>query len=288
MRKKKESRDYLFGNHLIKLRKQNKLTQFQLGRLIGVSDKAVSKWENGSAKPSVESCTKLAQVLGVTVDEILRGGNNDSPVDEILGDGNNEFPEETDEKLVQEYLELFGPRDLFAERMPDLVKRIWDRLQIRSSVEAACDETLEYSLRGSSLMIESIQDYGYVSVCWMHEGQRFRIKEPVTGLETEEIVSRICDKVSESMKLGINKTDRYEYLDDHLVKDRAPLDEVSLYEIIRQEGTKLRIIERKMARLDENGNQVTRSGERREVIHEHALYNENGKLKSFFVNTEYI
>lgn len=40
-------RDYAFGNLVTKLRTELGFSQFQLGKLIGVSDKAVSKWENG-------------------------------------------------------------------------------------------------------------------------------------------------------------------------------------------------------------------------------------------------
>ena len=38
-------RDYAFGNLVTKLRTELGFSQFQLGKLIGVSDKAVSKWE---------------------------------------------------------------------------------------------------------------------------------------------------------------------------------------------------------------------------------------------------
>lgn len=64
-------KDYSFGNFLHKLRKRLGLSQYQLGMLVGVSDKAVSKWENGSAKPQAQILYKLSDILGVTVDELL-------------------------------------------------------------------------------------------------------------------------------------------------------------------------------------------------------------------------
>ena len=48
-------RDYSFGNFLHGLRERRGLSQYQLGMLVGVSDKAVSKWENGSAKPQIKT-----------------------------------------------------------------------------------------------------------------------------------------------------------------------------------------------------------------------------------------
>lgn len=64
-------KDYSFGNFLLELRKRSGLSQFQLGKLVGVTDKAVSKWENSSSKPEISLLLELATVLGVTVDELL-------------------------------------------------------------------------------------------------------------------------------------------------------------------------------------------------------------------------
>ncbi len=64
-------KDYAFGNLLTSLRLEKGYSQFQLGQLVGVSDKAVSKWENGSAKPRMATCCKLAEVLAVSLDTLL-------------------------------------------------------------------------------------------------------------------------------------------------------------------------------------------------------------------------
>ncbi len=64
-------KDYSFGNFLNELRKRRGLSQYQLGMLVGVSDKAVSKWENGTSKPQSSILFKLSEVLGVSVDELL-------------------------------------------------------------------------------------------------------------------------------------------------------------------------------------------------------------------------
>lgn len=46
-------RDYAFGDRLSALRQEHGYSQFQLASLVGVSDKAVSKWETGVAKPRI-------------------------------------------------------------------------------------------------------------------------------------------------------------------------------------------------------------------------------------------
>ena len=64
-------RDYEFGNHLMMLRKSQGFSQFQLGTLIGVTDKAVSKWETGTAKPKYEILLKLASILKVDLSQLV-------------------------------------------------------------------------------------------------------------------------------------------------------------------------------------------------------------------------
>ncbi len=64
-------KDYSFGNYICALRRGIGLSQFQLGALVGVTDKAVSKWENSSAKPRLSTCFRLADVLGVPIEDLL-------------------------------------------------------------------------------------------------------------------------------------------------------------------------------------------------------------------------
>ena len=68
-----EMKDYSFGNYICKLRERRGLSQFQLGALVGVTDKAVSKWENDNSCPDIMLLPKLAKTLGVTVDVLLTG-----------------------------------------------------------------------------------------------------------------------------------------------------------------------------------------------------------------------
>ena len=64
--------DYSFGNYLYELRKAAGLSQSQAARLLELSDKAVSKWENGKAKPTTEALRRLSALYRVPVEELLR------------------------------------------------------------------------------------------------------------------------------------------------------------------------------------------------------------------------
>ena len=54
------------------LRMQNNMTQLRLAELLGVTDKAVSKWERDLSYPDISLFPKLADILGTTVDGLLR------------------------------------------------------------------------------------------------------------------------------------------------------------------------------------------------------------------------
>ena len=55
------------------LRQQKNLTQRQLADAIGVSDKAVSKWERGCGAPDISLLPRLSQALGTSAEALLRG-----------------------------------------------------------------------------------------------------------------------------------------------------------------------------------------------------------------------
>ena len=63
--------DYRFGNYICEKRRSAGLSQSQLARLLGVTDKAVSKWENGRAKPGIGTLKKLAALFHVSLEEML-------------------------------------------------------------------------------------------------------------------------------------------------------------------------------------------------------------------------
>ncbi len=61
------------GNFLAELRKEHKLTQAELGEKLGVTNKTVSRWENGNYMPPVEALEELSNLYGLTINELLSG-----------------------------------------------------------------------------------------------------------------------------------------------------------------------------------------------------------------------
>ena len=66
----------MFGARVRQLRREEKLSQEELGKRVGVHTNTISKWENG-AVPNMGKVIKLAQVLGTTSAYLL--GDSDDP-----------------------------------------------------------------------------------------------------------------------------------------------------------------------------------------------------------------
>ena len=61
------------GMFLKELRNENGMTQEQLGEKIGVSNKTISRWENGNYMPPVDSLNMLSNIYHISINEILGG-----------------------------------------------------------------------------------------------------------------------------------------------------------------------------------------------------------------------
>ena len=61
------------GARIAKMRMDAGLTQAALAEKLGVSDKTVSKWENGGCYPDITILPAIADEFGVTIDYLLRG-----------------------------------------------------------------------------------------------------------------------------------------------------------------------------------------------------------------------
>ena len=65
--------NYITGTTIKRLREGKGLTQHQLGELIGVGSKAVSKWETAKGLPDITLIEPLSKALGVSVLELMSG-----------------------------------------------------------------------------------------------------------------------------------------------------------------------------------------------------------------------
>lgn len=61
----------MFKDNLISLRKINRLSQEELAERIGVTRQTISKYETGESVPDIDKCKELADVFGVTLDDLV-------------------------------------------------------------------------------------------------------------------------------------------------------------------------------------------------------------------------
>ena len=65
--------NYVTGKVIKDLREAGSMTQTELGELLGVSNKAISKWETGKGLPDITLIEPLAKALHISVAELLAG-----------------------------------------------------------------------------------------------------------------------------------------------------------------------------------------------------------------------
>ena len=63
------------GQNIAELRKAKNMTQLELANKLNITDKAVSKWERDISCPDINTFPKLAEIFGVSVDELLQANN---------------------------------------------------------------------------------------------------------------------------------------------------------------------------------------------------------------------
>lgn len=62
------------GKFIASKRKEQGLTQLQLAEKLGITDRAVSKWETGKSLPDASLMPELCKLLKITINDLLCGG----------------------------------------------------------------------------------------------------------------------------------------------------------------------------------------------------------------------
>ena len=68
----------MFNENLVRLRKINQMTQEDVAEAVGVSRQAVAKWESGETIPDLEKCKLLAELFGVSLDNLANYESEDN------------------------------------------------------------------------------------------------------------------------------------------------------------------------------------------------------------------
>lgn len=81
------------ANRLLDLRKKSGMSQEELAEKLGISRQSVSKWERAESSPDTDNLIALAQIYGVSLDELLMGkeSSNEDKNKEDIPDMGMEF-----------------------------------------------------------------------------------------------------------------------------------------------------------------------------------------------------
>ena len=66
----------MFKDNLISLRKMNRMSQEELAERIGVTRQTLSKYETGESLPDIEKSRAIADVFGITIDELVNADDS--------------------------------------------------------------------------------------------------------------------------------------------------------------------------------------------------------------------
>ena len=111
-------RDYASGNKLYELRKKHNLTQEELAYKLKISDKAISKWENGSSKPSISNLKKLSEIYDMSIDQILLKEKEEKKIQKIkkiVITGGSDAGKKTAMNWIQNSFEKKGYKVIFID-----------------------------------------------------------------------------------------------------------------------------------------------------------------------------
>ncbi len=72
------------GVKIAELRRAHNMKQDELAEMLGVTPQAVSKWENGASMPDISLLPKIAQIFGVTIDDLFGVNNTPKPDVQML------------------------------------------------------------------------------------------------------------------------------------------------------------------------------------------------------------
>ena len=141
------------GDKILELRKSLSLTQEKLGEQLGISNQAVSKWENGDSMPDILILPKLCEILGITIDALLEAEKPISRDRESVLMAFRDYALETgaSKALLEAFIctgQIYDFSTNFSNTLPDSIPELDQDQTIRSNCSIERMELLDSSGMG--------------------------------------------------------------------------------------------------------------------------------------------
>lgn len=149
-----------FGKRVRSFRLKNNYSQKELGFRIGVSEQAVSKWENGECLPDVYNLKLLAQLLRVSLDSLLDTEiQNPEKIIETITIGGARF------EIVEKPETIFAGKIIYAKDFPDVDS-------FNSAIDSMSEEDKQAAFGKLKEIVLPIYDINLSVNFWLDEKQR--------------------------------------------------------------------------------------------------------------------
>lgn len=159
------------GKFIAQKRKEQNMTQMQLAEKLGVTDRAVSKWENGRGLPDVSLMKPLCKILGITLSELLEG--------------------ESAEEITEESLTEKSILDALRERQREIVKRELLKKICIAMLMAVLITVGAFKIGIVGMVLSGIRGEGYSVSCYFNTSKAEKSAELIKNGDYEKAVKYI-------------------------------------------------------------------------------------------------
>ena len=162
------------ADFILKMRKVRNLTQKDLAEKLGVTDKAVSKWERAVSSPDISLLIPLAKALGVSTGELLSGEkmetdpDNETPIAaKMMEEEQAEITDRTENKEKTEAADRTGNKEKIETTGRIESKEeteITDETEDRERTETLINEALKYSRKSADQRVKKLWDILFIGM----------------------------------------------------------------------------------------------------------------------------
>lgn len=191
---------YELGNHIYKLRVERGLTQRNIAEKLSISDKAISKWENGTSQPSVNNLKKLADIFDITLEELLKVSkdkNQEKKITKIVITGGMLSGKSTCCLEVKNHFERIGYKVIIVPSMESILEN--NGFEDFNNYEELLKSRLEFEHTFNNL----IQTLDNNKILVLYDGASLDIRSKCTKRE----FTTICNALSISLEEVRNSYD---------------------------------------------------------------------------------
>lgn len=210
---------YELGNHIYNLRVARGLTQRDIAEKLSISDKAISKWENGYSKPSVYNLKRLAEIFDITLEELLNVSKNnlEKHITKIVITGGRLSGKSTCCSKVKEHFEKKGYKVIIVPSMESILEE--SGLDNFNNYEKLLKSRLELEETFNNLLQAMDED----KILVLYDGASLDIRSMCTKRE----FTTICNTLSISREEIRNSYDAVFHLKSIAKRDNKLFDKLN-------------------------------------------------------------